>query len=1175
ETRSTGNYDAFLVKFDSDGVRQWGTYYGGSGLSDYGYGTATDANGNVFIAGQTNSDDGIATAGAHQESRAGTGSDSDAYLVKFNSAGVRQWGTYYGGSAYDRAWSVTTDAAGNVFLAGETSSDDGIAYAGHQMTKGSSGTGRDAFLAKFNAAGVRQWGTYYGGSASDYGQSTRTDGSGNVYLAGYTSSDDGIADGGHQNTRGGSTDAFLVKFAPGGGRLWGTYYGGSSAERGYSAATDGDDNVFLAGYTQSQDGIAYLGFQMTKAGSSSGKDAFLVKFASTGTRQWGTYYGGAGSEEGSSTATDADGNVYLAGETNSDDGIFFDGYQETKGASYDAFLVKFAPAGARQWGTYYGGEKSDYGLCTTTDPDGNVYLAGDTKSAEGIAYEGHQMEKAGSTSYDDAFLAKFEGGSACILPPPPVVDVDPVEFCEDALIEERTLILPPNVITDGQLVVWVLQSAPEGSGLEPGTEYQANCEMPYTNNVPPFILMANLRGIRIFANVEPGDYIFKIKILDCETECMSELSEQTFRFTKFANPADPVPDVTDKTFCYADEDVTPGLAGTGVSVENTLGQGERVVWVLTAKPDQSDYTVGDEFTTLDCDNAFIDFGELAVGSMSQVIYVTSNAPVNAANEPILGTYVFDAYVYNCETGCTSDLVGAFSITVEDDDKPSYGQGTPDVTLFTSEGADCPNVDPIFYILVEGVKVPLVQNRNQPIAVGNATLTYYVAGIPFETPNANAFDNCTPDEALRLYLWNVELDYDGQADDYYQQIRVVFRLYDLAGNWARREIFYTVIDDTPPVIECIETYTLNFNGEDYFLMADFLETFVLEAYDECGGDDITLWTEPYYISCEQLGEVVDVTITVCDGADPANCTTCTVAVTVDGLPCGWMTWDDHINCPGSSADYDVPSETFYLTSADCSHMPYSPVEEEYAYVKTVLCGDGEIIAQVTGMDGLGKAWAGITMRESNDPGSKKFQLMTGLDYLQHRVDWRTSTNGYNQSQSYSRYGQHWLRIVRTGPIFQAYTSFNGLTWGIPVNTQVIPMNECLEVGLIVTNVPYATNVTAAFNHVQVTPPYVPGYPDVVRPETEETGTTQALSLELFPNPTTGQLTLNLSAFREQDATLEVVDVNGQLILQRQLGVIENSTEQLDLSAYAAGMYFVRLSTSNGHTVVQRVILQPRP
>ncbi|MCB0638124.1 MAG: T9SS type A sorting domain-containing protein, partial [Lewinella sp.] len=386
-----------------------------------------------------------------------------------------------------------------------------------------------------------------------------------------------------------------------------------------------------------------------------------------------------------------------------------------------------------------------------------------------------------------------------------------------------------------------------------------------------------------------------------------------------------------------------------------------------------------------------------------------------------------------------------------------------------------------------------------------------------------------------------------------------------------------IDQTPPILACRSGLTLPLNGEEYLLMEDHLAGLVdlANTYDNCGDNDLTFSFAPAAISCEDIGQTIAVEVTVCDGADPANCSSCTVPVTVAGMPCGWLTEEEHIGCPGSAAGYDPLSETFTVTASDCSHSPYSPGGEEYAYTHTTLCGDGEIIAQVSSLDGLGKAWAGIVMRESNDPGSKKFQVMTGLDYLQHRVDWRTTTGGTNLTQNFSRFGQHWLRIVRTGSMFQAYTSSNGVSWGAPISTQIIPMGACLEVGLVATNVPYATNVTASFQHVRITPPYVPGLPGNNRPEATDTGTATALNLQLYPNPTSGQLTLNLSAFFDQEATLEVLDINGRLLLQRRLGVIENSTEQLDLSPYAAGMYFVRVRTTHGTTAVQRVVLQPRP
>ncbi|MCB0638794.1 MAG: T9SS type A sorting domain-containing protein [Lewinella sp.] len=285
----------------------------------------------------------------------------------------------------------------------------------------------------------------------------------------------------------------------------------------------------------------------------------------------------------------------------------------------------------------------------------------------------------------------------------------------------------------------------------------------------------------------------------------------------------------------------------------------------------------------------------------------------------------------------------------------------------------------------------------------------------------------------------------------------------------------------------------------------------------------------------------------------------------GLPCGWAAYDENIGCSGSAA-YDEGTETFTVTSEDCEHQPYSPVNEEYAYANTYLCGDGEIIAYVEDLDGLGKAWAGIVMRESASPDSKKFQVMTGRDYLQHRVDWRTSTGGTSQSQTFTRFGQHWLRIVRTGPIFQAYTSSNGAIWGQPVATQVINMAECIELGLIVANVPYATSVTATFGNVWTSN-------DLMRPEAPtDTGGTVSDQLDAYPNPTSGLVTLNLRGYLEQGATLEVVNTFGQQLEQRRLGVIEAATEEVDLSRQPAGVYLIRLRLDDGTTEHVQVVRQ---
>lgn len=335
---------------------------------------------------------------------------------------IRVWGTYYGGSGSDDANVCVTDAFNNVFIAGETSSNSGtvIATSGtHQTTLIG---GMNAYVAKFDATGIRQWATYYGGG-TEYGTGCSPDTLGNVYLSGVTSESTGIviaSTGAHQpNYGGGPTDGFLAKFNASGIRVWGTYYGGffsvnGSVDYATSCATDLSGNVYLAGYTDSNQGtvIATVGSHQPSFGNNV--DAFLVKFNTNGVRQWGTYYGAEGVEYGY-CATDAVGNVYLAGHASSTVAIATSGsHQQTLGGigiNYfsDAFLAKFDASGVRQWGTYYGGVESDEANFCAVDRQGNIFIAGNTQSntlSDTIATTGSHQKIYGGGSYD-AFVAKF------------------------------------------------------------------------------------------------------------------------------------------------------------------------------------------------------------------------------------------------------------------------------------------------------------------------------------------------------------------------------------------------------------------------------------------------------------------------------------------------------------------------------------------------------------------------------------------------------------------------------------------------------------------------------------------------------------------------------------------------------------------------------------------------
>lgn len=362
----------------------WGTYFGGSD-GDIANKVAVDTSSNVYYAGATYSANNIATTGAHQATRS-TG--PDATLAKFSSAGVCLWATYYGGTGDDQASNLGVDASGNVYMWGSTNTSSSaiMSTAGaHQTTLGG---GVDGFLVKFNTSGVRQWGTYYGGTGEDRCMGGTIDPSGNVYVGGRTSTNAaaGIISTAstHQPAYGGGTyDGYVAKFNTSGVRQWATYYGGTGEDHIYAMCSDASGNIFPLVYTKSTNGIATPGAYKT-APTGTNYEAAVVKMDGSGVRQWGTYYGGANEEIFYAGAADASGNIYLTGYTTSTvaSDISTPGAHQPNygGGNYDAFVTKFDGTGMLCWGTYYGGSAYDAASSIAVDNAANAYMIFSTQS---------------------------------------------------------------------------------------------------------------------------------------------------------------------------------------------------------------------------------------------------------------------------------------------------------------------------------------------------------------------------------------------------------------------------------------------------------------------------------------------------------------------------------------------------------------------------------------------------------------------------------------------------------------------------------------------------------------------------------------------------------------------------------------------------------------------------
>lgn len=419
----------------------YSTYFGGN-LDDYGLGIATDASGNAYVAGATESSSIPGHTG-------GTDNGSfDIFVTKINSAGALQFTTVFGGSGDDFPGGIAVDSAG-IYVAGTTASSDFPVTAGAAQTKFLGGVTRgdnDAFAAKLTLSGslTGGWATYIAGSDSDSGLGVAVDASHNVYVAGETFSVDlGCAIAGtspclHNALPHGSAlnlgqpssppndDGYIAKLnSTGTAYSLLTYIGGSGPDLASGIAVDGSANIYISGETASTDLPTTPGVVQPTCGTdahcntgASGPldDAFIASVeASLAGYNYVTYYGGSNADDGFAVAADAGGDAFITGATSSSDFPTVSPYQSALGASgaQNAFVVELNPSGSHAlYSSYLGGSGTDMGLAIDVDGAGNAYVTGQTGSSDFPTVDPLQTSLSGNT---DAFVSVLSPGQNTAL----------------------------------------------------------------------------------------------------------------------------------------------------------------------------------------------------------------------------------------------------------------------------------------------------------------------------------------------------------------------------------------------------------------------------------------------------------------------------------------------------------------------------------------------------------------------------------------------------------------------------------------------------------------------------------------------------------------------------------------------------------------------------------------
>ena len=160
----------------------------------------------------------------------------------------------------------------------------------------------------------------------DYANGVVTDSSGNVYVTGGTK---GGLDG---NTSAGNTDLFVIKYDSSGTKQWTKQLGSSGRDSANGIAIDSSGNLYVAG-------ITYGGLDWNT--NSGANDLFVVKYNSSGTKQWTEQLGTPSSDAANAVATDSSGNVYVVGVT-------YGVLGEKNIGNSDLFVVKYNSDGVLQ-----------------------------------------------------------------------------------------------------------------------------------------------------------------------------------------------------------------------------------------------------------------------------------------------------------------------------------------------------------------------------------------------------------------------------------------------------------------------------------------------------------------------------------------------------------------------------------------------------------------------------------------------------------------------------------------------------------------------------------------------------------------------------------------------------------------------------------------------------------
>jgi alpha-tubulin suppressor-like RCC1 family protein len=390
-----GNWaDVFVIKLlPGGGAVDFVTYIGG-GNDDYGFGIAIDPQGRIVVGGATFSSNFPVTNGL------GNSGGTAAFVTRLHADGSGVYSSaLVNGPAADYGLTVTIGSNSVAYLAGHSYSS---VLNGLTPIRAKVGF-NDGFVAAMAPNGTTNWTTFIGGLEYDVVSAAVVVG-GQIYLAGDTESADFPVTGTAADATCGTDglcnefttalgtffhpDTFFARVDTNGTITYATYHGGSDDEFTYAMTVDGTGRAYVAGETGSSD---FPAVQPLLQASTSGHDAFVARFSSTGTVELSTRFGGL--DDDSARGIGVAGNVVTLSGNTSGTGLPLLHPHLPTCQPADAFAATFnAATSTLMFSSCLGGSLDDEARGHVTDTAGTTYLFGLTESKDLPVMNGVQQQ---------------------------------------------------------------------------------------------------------------------------------------------------------------------------------------------------------------------------------------------------------------------------------------------------------------------------------------------------------------------------------------------------------------------------------------------------------------------------------------------------------------------------------------------------------------------------------------------------------------------------------------------------------------------------------------------------------------------------------------------------------------------------------------------------------------